>query len=154
MKDIAINKLDLLRCELILQKIREEKQSYLSYFTPFDWNTNDFIEELKSCFKDQYFGLFVDSIPIGFYMLRGFDKGFKVPSYGIWISSEYSGLGFAKLSLNHAHCFCKVNKLSSIMLKVHPENIIAKLMYQKHGYVFSHIDPDTGHGVYYFHFNK
>ena len=29
-------------------------------------------------------------------MLRGFDEGFEVPSYGVWISKKFSDMGLAK----------------------------------------------------------
>lgn len=154
MKNITIKELDATTCRLILQNIRREDPNYLAYFTPFNWNTNDFFDNVMSSIKDQYFGIFIDEMPIGFYMLRGFDQGFKIPSYGIWISSKYSNLGFAQLALNHAHCFCKLNKVQSIILKVHSENTFAKLIYEKHGYVFSHNDNGSGQLVYYHHFNK
>ncbi|RKY92335.1 MAG: hypothetical protein DRQ13_10485 [Ignavibacteriae bacterium] len=86
---------------------------------------------------------------VGFYMLRGFDEGFEVPSYGVWISDKFSGLGLSKLTLQHAITFCKVNDLKIIMLKVHPKNIIAKSIYEAFGFKQEGFDDNNSNLIYY-----
>ena len=77
-------------------------------------------------------------------MLRGFDTGYLVPAYGVWIAPNYSNFGLAKLTLAHTYCICKANNISQLMLKVHPENVIAKRLYEKAGFQKTSFDNKTG----------
>ncbi len=152
---IKINNLEIkeLTSELstmLSEKISAEKKEYLTYFIPF----TDFSEEnirgiLSENKLDKYFGLFLNNDLIGFYMLRGFDAGYEIPSYGVWISSEYSNKGLSTLTLFHAFSFCKLNKIKTLMLKVHPDNKVAKALYEKQGFKQTGIDEKIGHLIYH-----
>ena len=98
--------------------------------------------------EDKYFGIFTDNKLIGFFMLRGFDDGYNIPSYGVWIAPDYTGLGLAKLTLAFAISFCKLNKIKKIMLKVHPENVVAKRLYESMGFVNTGIDQRNDNLIY------
>ena len=86
---------------------------------------------------------------VGFYMLSGFGERYEVPSNGVWLSDKFSGLGLSKLTLQHAITFCKVNGLKKIMLKVHPENIIAKNIYESFGFKQEGFDEKNSNLIYY-----
>jgi RimJ/RimL family protein N-acetyltransferase len=85
---------------------------------------------------------------VGFHMLRGWDAGYEVPAYGVFISSGYNGLGLGKLSLQHAISFCRVNKIKKIMLKAHPENRIAKRLYEASGFIRQGMDKKNNNLIY------
>ena len=78
-------------------------------------------------------------------MLRGFDEGYEIPSYGVWISSQYSNKGLAKLTIQHSISICLMSGVKKIMLKVHPENKVAFNMYKKFGFIETGIDEKIGH---------
>lgn len=82
-------------------------------------------------------------------MLRGFDEGYSVPSYGVWISENYSNKGLSTFTLQHAISFCKLNSIKKIMLKVHPDNVSAKHIYEKHGFKQTGVDPKIHHLIYH-----
>ncbi len=82
-------------------------------------------------------------------MLRGFDAGFAIPSYGSWINFLYKGQGLAKLALHYAEFFCKINEVGSIMFKFHPENYISKNIHVNNDCVFNKVDPATNHLIYF-----
>ena len=121
---------------VLAKKLSEESKEYLKYFIPFADYSKNYIENILSKRKrDKYFGLFYNDELAGFYMLRGFDEGYDIPSYGVWISSEYQNKGLSTLTLYHAFSFCKLNKIKTLMLKVHPDNLVAKALYEKLGFV-------------------
>ncbi len=92
----------------------------------------------------------------GFYMLRGFDQGYRVPAYGVWIAPEYKNRGLAALTLAHAFTLCKLNGIKRMLLKVHPRNVKALRLYESMGFVRTGNDPKNGHFVYHrdFHGKK
>jgi len=122
--------------------------NYSKYFIPFEFDYESIKQVLLKMKLDQFFCIFVNNKIAGFYMLRGFDDGYKIPTYGVWISKDCSGMGLAKLTIRHAISFCKINGVDEIMLKVHPENIIAKKIYEKSGFVKKGIDPKNNHLIY------
>jgi RimJ/RimL family protein N-acetyltransferase len=134
---------------LVSAKLTAEKNDYIKHFTPFDFSESTIQKILTNKKLDKYFGLFVSQELAGFYMLRGFDEGFQVPSYGVWISSEYKNKSLSTLTLYHAFSFCKLNSIKSLMLKVHPDNVIAKNLYEKMGFKKTGTDSKNKNLIYY-----
>ena len=93
--------------------------------------------------------MFLNEELIGFYMLRGFDEGYETPSYGVWISSKHANKGLSTLTLYHAFAFCKLNRIKTLMLKVHPDNSTAKNLYEKLGFKQTGIDERIKHLIYH-----
>ena len=86
--------------------------------------------------------------PYAHYMVLEIDK--KVCGYiGLWINdnseiinfyvdSEFRGLGFGEMMLDFAIRLCELSKVNNLSLEVRESNEIAKALYKKHGFVFSH----------------
>jgi len=146
---IEIKKLSIQHATALSKALLSEKPKYLRYFTPFDFSIESITDILSKVNKDKYFGLFVNNELVGFYMLRGLDEGYKIPSYGVWISTKYSNKGLSKLTLFHSFSFCKLNNINKLMLKVHPENIIAKKLYESLGFVNTGIDDKNSNYIYH-----
>lgn len=128
--------------------LAKEKSEYLKYFIPFNFDEETINKMLVKAEHDKYFGVFVNNNIVGFYMLRGFDEGYEIPSYGVWISKKYSGLGLSKLTLQHAISLCKLNRVKKLMLKVHPDNKIAKNIYESFGFKKISIDINNINIIY------
>ena len=147
---LEIKELTPEHASIFSKRLSEERDEYLKYFIPFAEYSEAYIRKTLSEKKiDKYFGLFVNDDIVGFYMLRGFDAGYEIPSYGVWISSKYSNKGLSTLTLYHAFSFCKLNNIKTLMLKVHPENTVAKKLYEKFGFVKVGIDEKIGHLIYH-----
>ena len=110
---------------------------------------NSIKEILERATNDKYFGVLISEKIVGFYMLRGFDDGYEIPSYGVWVAKEFSDLGLAKLTLQHAISYCKVNGIKKIMLKVHPDNSVAKKTYENYGFKQEGTDAKNNNLIYY-----
>ena len=143
-KSIEIKELKLEHVSIVVQELSREKPEYLKYFVPFEFSVENFSEIITNANKDKYFGIFVSDKLAGFYMLRGLDEGYDIPSYGVWISSRYSNKGLSKLTLFHAFSFCKLNNIDKLMLKVHPENEIARKLYESIGFKQTGFDEKNG----------
>jgi len=114
---------------------------YSQFFTPFNFDRKHIQGILARACRDLYYGVFVEKTLAGFYMLRGLDQGFKIPSYGVWISPSCSRRGLATLTLAHALAVCKMNDIAVVMLKVHPQNTAAKALYERFGFIQIGVDP-------------
>lgn len=149
LKTILIKDIDSSFSEELTDLLSREEKEYSKYFIPFDFDHTTIKKILTEKKEDKFFGLFVDDSLIGFYMLRGFDEGYDIPSYGVWISKEYSAKGLSKLTLQHAVSICKINGIKKLLLKVHPENKIAKMIYENFGFIKKSNDPKNNNLVYY-----
>lgn len=118
----------------------KDDPSYRKYFIPFDFSTETIKNILKNKIRDFYIGIYCGDVLTGFYILRGFDQGYKMPSYGVYVHSSFSRKGLSELSLLHAISTCKLLNIKKIMLKVHPENQIALNLYLKHGFIQTGFD--------------
>jgi RimJ/RimL family protein N-acetyltransferase len=146
---IEIKILDHSFAQILSFELSKESKEYLKYFTPFDFSFSSLEKVLTKSKNDKYFGIFVNNSLAGFYMLRGFDEGYEIPSYGVWISSKFSNRGLSALTLHHAFAFCKLNGIKILLLKVHPENVVAKKLYESLGFVKIGVDERNGNFIYH-----
>ena len=148
-KNIEIKELLSEQASTLSALILNAPEDYSKYFIPFSFEDYSIKKIINDAVNDKYFGIFINDELAGFYMLRGFDEGYEVPSYGVWISDKDSGLGLSKLTLQHAITFCKLNGIKKIMLKVHPDNTIAKNIYENFGFVQDGFDNNNGNYIYH-----
>ena len=146
---LEIKRLNGNHSEELTNLLQNSTQQYSQYFIPFPFDLEAISGILSKAIKDQIYGIYVEDNLAGFYMLRGFDEGYSVPSYGVWISEKYSNKGLSTFTLQHAISFCKLNSIKKIMLKVHPDNIAAKHIYEKYGFKKTGIDPKIHHLIYH-----
>lgn len=146
---VEIRSLDTKHASDIYNLIISTDKSYYQYFTAFKIDLAVIATFLSKAENDCYLGFFVQDELIGFFMLRGFDEGYQIPSYGVFISEKYSSVGLARLSVMHAIAFCKLNRINKLMLKVHPSNTAALNLYRDVGFVENHIDPSNKNMVFY-----
>ncbi len=148
-KTLEIKKLTIDHTKELADLLQSADEDYSQYFIPFAFDDETILRILSNAIKDQYYGIFAENNLVGFYMLRGFDEGYDIPSYGVWIAKDFSSKGISKLTLQHAITFCKINNIKKIILKVHPDNIIAKNIYESFGFINDGIDERIGHLIYH-----
>ena len=117
---------------------------YNAYFTPFAFDEPTLTQILAQRRADQYLALLWGDELAGISMLRGFDQGYSVPSYGVWVAHAYSGRGVARASLAHAVALCTALGCAELMLKVSPENLRARRIYERFGFVQTGDDARSG----------
>jgi RimJ/RimL family protein N-acetyltransferase len=133
----------------LVEKLSQENPEYLKHYTAFELTSEKFISLLNKASEDKYFGVFFGDEIVGFYMLRGFDEGFEIPSYGVIILSKFSNKGLSKLTLYNAFSLCRLNKVKMLMLKVRPENTFAKKLYESLGFQRTGFDEKNGNYIYH-----
>ena len=149
LKNVEIKELQPEQVSTLSELILNAPEDYSKYFVPFSFKEDSITKIINDAVNDKFFGIFITDDLAGFYMLRGFDEGYDVPSYGVWISDKYSGLGLSKLTLQHAITFCNLNGIKKIMLKVHPEHTIAKNIYENFGFEQDGFDDENGNYIYH-----
>src|SRR5579871_4653049 len=118
----------------LVRLYEEAPPDYSRYFHPFTFDSPTLMRLLASRQRDLYYVVLADGEVAGYYMLRGFDEGYRTPAYGVWISPLFSGHGLARATLEHAVTVCRQLGCKDVMLKVHPQNRRAKALYERFGF--------------------
>lgn len=154
-KDIAsgtmeIRHLTAVDSAVLSSMLTSNSSRYQQYFRPFSFDQVSLEKILRNAKRDRYWGVWVGNELAGFFMLRGFDEGFEIPSYGVNISERYAGRRIGLLTLHYVISWCAIHNVNTIMLKVHPENTVAKRQYESVGFSLTGKDPKNGNLVYHF----
>jgi ribosomal protein S18 acetylase RimI-like enzyme len=75
-----------------------------------------------------------DGEVVAFGMLRGWQEGYEVPSLGIAVRSDREGAGYGRAMLIALEQLARERGASRIRLRVHPENLRARRLYDARGY--------------------
>ncbi len=130
--------------------LRAQSPAYVRFFTPFTFDQDTIAAMLAGKDQDVFMGIYWQNALAGFFMLRGWDKGYEAPSYGILIDERYSGYGLTRLSLKMVKSICKLRRSPRIMLKVHPDNMAAKALFEEARFVQTGVDAASGNLIYHF----
>ena len=91
---------------------------------------------LNNIHEDIYHFIRKDSKIVGMFMLRGWEEGYDIPSFGMIVHPDYRKQGIGNCMLGQAISICRLLNCKKIRLTVDKENIIAKNMYKKAGFEF------------------
>ena len=94
--------------------------------------------------KDCYFAAFLDGHMVGYGMLRGWDEGYAVPSFGVAVDADYRRAGLGRRLLRYAISIARLRGARSMILKVHPSNVSARHIYESEGFTFDPVPLDDG----------
>jgi len=86
---------------------------------------------------DYYALMLLGDKAIGYGFLRGWDERHAIPSLGIYIEKDFRGSGAARVLMEFLHLMASIRGASRVRLKVHPDNIHARHLYDRLGYYFS-----------------
>jgi RimJ/RimL family protein N-acetyltransferase len=123
---------------------------YVRFFTPFDFDQATISNILDKRKQDVYMGMYWQNRLVGFFMLRGWDEGYEVPTYGVLVDEKFSGYGLTTASLRMAKTICKLCRSPRIMLKVHLSNSRAKRIFERAGFIQTGIDRENDTFIYHF----
>jgi ribosomal-protein-alanine N-acetyltransferase len=91
---------------------------------------------------DRYFITDYRGRVVGYSMLRGWDEGYDVPSFGGCTDPGLRGAGLGQLLLAHAIAECRTAGARRLRLTVYKDNMRAVHIYRKFGFVFSEKNDD------------
>jgi len=115
--------------------LRAARAEYAAHFHPFAFDEGSVRSALERARRDQYWGVQVGGELAGIVMLRGFDDGYAVPAFGVFVAEEFAGRGLGRRALEEATRWCEAKEVTEIMLTVHPENTRAARVYEQAGFV-------------------
>ena len=130
--------------------LQAQSPAYMRFFTPFSFDPATINAILARRHQDLFMGIYWQDDLAGFFMLRGWDEGYEAPSYGVLIDERYSGYGLARLSLKMVKSICQLRHSPRIMLKVHPENVAARTLFEEARFTPTGVDAANGYLIYHF----
>ena len=87
--------------------------------------------------RDVYCVATADGVVLAYGMLRGWDRGFAIPSLGIATHAAARGTGLGRALMLYLHAEARRRGARQIRLKVYPDNRAAVELYRTLGYVFA-----------------
>lgn len=138
--DLVIRRVTEADSHRVSSMLLGQRQDYLKHFHPFPFDEVTLFSNFSAAKTDRYWMINLGNSFAGFFMLRGLDAGYETPSFGVVIAENYCGFGLSALSLNYSISWCAANRIRKIMLKVHPDNLKAKKIYEGFGFIQSGVD--------------
>jgi ribosomal-protein-alanine N-acetyltransferase len=93
---------------------------------------------------DLYFAAFVGDRLVGYGMLRGWDEGYGIPSFGVAVRKGYRDRGIGRAMLLYSIDLAREKGAATMMLKVHRDNPGAIHLYESVGFAFEETEVDLG----------
>lgn len=104
------------------------------YFTPFPLTRETAHWIACEQHQDKYYFGIVDNELVGFSMLRGWEEGYSIPSFGMFIDKAQQGLGYGKQLLDLTIDAAKQLGCRQIRLSVRMGNHSAYKIYKSRGF--------------------
>jgi RimJ/RimL family protein N-acetyltransferase len=128
--------------------LRSQPPDYAHFFYAFSFDEATIRKLLSDCRRDHYAGIFWQQELVGFFMLRGWDMGYEVPSFGVLIDEKYRGGALMKLALDAAKLISRKCGAPHLMAKIHPDNVSIRGA-RRLGFVQVGHEPETGNIIYH-----
>ncbi len=146
-KSFAIHQLKPADSAIIADFMKSQTAEYLKFFYAFSENEAEIKEMLSAAELDAFYGVFWQGDLAGIFMLRGYDAGYEIPSFGVLIADEYRGGAFMRLTLDTAKLICRLSGKKVLMAKIHPDNISPKGAVRL-GFKQIEVEESTGNVIY------
>jgi RimJ/RimL family protein N-acetyltransferase len=147
-KSFSIRPLEATDSAAISAFVRSQSPEYLRFFYAFDSDESAIAEMLSASKMDVYSGVFWQANLAGVFMLRGWDAGYEVPSFGVLIAEKYRGGAFMRLTLDAAKLICRLSGTKRLLAKIHPENVSPRGA-RRLGFYQTGVEESTGNIVYH-----
>lgn len=128
--------------------LRRQPAEYARFFRAFGFEEESIRAVLQARDKDIYSGIYWQGNLVGVSMLRGWDAGYEVPSYGIIIDDKYRGSTLLKICLDMAKLTCRLLGVRRLMAKIHPDNV-SPVGASRLGFIQTGHEPETGNVIYH-----
>lgn len=122
---------------------------YARFFYAFGDDETALAVMLERARRDIYSGLFLGERLICIFMLRGWDAGFDIPSFGLVVDAQYRGQQVLTVALEAAKLSARLRGAARMMCKVHPDNPGATRGALRLGFIADVLEPESGNLIYY-----
>ena len=103
-------------------------------FDPFPLSSSEARRIADEPGGDAYYVAQSNGRVVAFSMLRGFDQGYEVPSFGIFVDREYHGLGIGRQLTMWTIEQARLRGCPAIRLSVYSANTAAETLYKSIGF--------------------
>lgn len=128
--------------------LKAQPPRYARFFYAFSFAEEDIARLLSARERDVYAGVFWRGRLVGVFMLRGWDAGYEVPSFGVLIDERHRGGAFMRLTLDMAKLVCRLNGAPRLLAKIHPDNVSPRGA-RRLGFTQVGVEAETGNVVYH-----
>lgn len=146
-KSFVIRPLEPKDASVVSAFMKSQPPEYIRFFYAFKSDEYALTEMFSETKKDVYSGVFWQDELAGIFMLRGWDAGYEIPSFGVLIDDKYRGGAFMRLTLDTAKLICRLSETKCLMAKIHPDNISPKGAVRL-GFKQIEVEESTGNVIY------
>lgn len=146
--DFMIRELGPRDAGAVSRLLRAQPPEYARFFYAFGSGEEEIARILAARVRDIYSGIFWRGELAAVFMLRGWDAGYEVPSFGVLVDVKHRGRAFMRISLDVAKLICRLSGATRIMAKIHPDNVSPGGA-RRLGFVQTGSEPETGNVVYH-----
>ncbi len=150
-KSYSIRPLKATDAAAISAFVRSQSPEYLRFFYALSPDESAIAEMLSASKMDIYSGVFWQANLVGVFMLRGWDAGYEIPSFGFLVDEKYRGNALFPLTLDTAKVICRLSGINQIMVKVHPANATLRNI-RRLGFRQTGVEESTGNIIYHLEF--
>jgi glycosyltransferase involved in cell wall biosynthesis/ribosomal protein S18 acetylase RimI-like enzyme len=115
--------------------VRNNIPEVLQHFHPFRLTADRARHIALHTGRDRYYGAFVGGEVVGMSMLRGWDEGYEVPSFGVVVDHRHHGRGIGSLLTDYAIDQARALGCERVRLSVYASNRVAHRMYEARGFI-------------------
>ena len=108
-----------------------------SFFRPHPFTRREAGRIANRDGRDTYAILLEGDRAVAYGLLRGWDEGYPVPSLGIAVRTSAQGRGLGRLMMGQLHAEAMRRGATVVRLRVHPENVAARQLYESLGYAYA-----------------
>ncbi|MCA1634743.1 MAG: GNAT family N-acetyltransferase [Acidobacteria bacterium] len=146
--DFTIRPLGVEDAGIISALLCAQPPEYARFFYAFGSGEEEIARLLAGRERDVYSGMFWRGELAGFFMLRGWDAGYEVPSFGVLVDEKWRGRAFMRISLDVAKLVCRLAGAPRLMAKIHPDNVSPRGA-RRLGLVQTGVEAETGNVIYH-----
>jgi hypothetical protein len=146
--DFTIRPLQVGDAGVVSAMLRAQPPEYARFFYAFGFGEEEIARLLAGRKRDVYSGMFWRGRLAGVFVLRGWDAGYEVPSFGVLVDVKHRGLAFMRISLDVAKLICRLSGAPRLMAKIHPGNVSPRGA-RRLGLVQTGVEAETGNIIYH-----
>ena len=106
------------------------------FFQPHPFN-DEAVEQILNNSRSDLFYVLVEGMDVvGYGMLRGWDEGYEIPSFGMLSILGSESIGLGRVSMHFLGAAAKCRRGPKLRLRVKPQNVRAVKLYESLGYEF------------------
>lgn len=146
--DFTIRALGVADAAAVSGLLRAQPPEYARFFYALGPGEEEIARALAARERDVYSGMFWRGELVAVFMLRGWDAGYEVPSFGVLVDVKHRGRAFMRISLDVAKLICRLSGATRLMAKIHPDNVSPRGA-RRLGFVPTGVEAETGNVVYH-----